>query len=64
MIAGAPMPPNGAVLAAPVSGLFQLQSPPVPPATVDRIFPARGKQTAREAEASVIRHSNRFIEIS
>ncbi len=30
-----------AVLAAPVSGLFQLTIPPAPPATVDRIFPAR-----------------------
>lgn len=36
---------------------------PCPQQQLIEFFPLGGNQTAREAEASVIRHSNRFIEI-
>lgn len=60
MIAGSATLPNGAVLAGTGKRFVQLITSPVPPATVDRIFPA-WETIAREASEATL--SDRFIEL-
>lgn len=63
MVTEAPMPPeNGAIFAAPVSQFCLINNPARASATVDQTFPLRN-QTARESEASVIRHLNQHESI-